>query len=70
MSIPLTSLDSWTVLYDDGEALQSSTISGRLSLDAAWAFVVGPERTVVFAVPAHRVIDIRAASPADHALAS
>lgn len=55
-------MNTWTITYDDGEDLREETITGKLSLDQTWAFIMDTDRTpsaVILAVPAHRVIDIK-----------
>ena len=54
--------NSWTITYDDGEEIKEATAGGKLSLDAAWAFIIDMDRptsTIVLAVPQHRIIDIQ-----------
>jgi len=53
---------SWTITYDDGENLKVTSASGKLSLDANWAFILDTQAAppvIVLAVPQPRVIDIR-----------
>ena len=51
----------WVITYEDGDEIQEETVSGKLTLNPGWVFVVAerPTPSVVFAVPAHRVIDVR-----------
>lgn len=54
-------MPSWTITYDDGENVQTTTAGGKLSLDANWAFVLdtsGMSPVIVLAIPQHRVIEI------------
>ncbi len=53
---PLEAID-WAILYDDGEAVVDRRATGKLSLDSSWALVLR-DRTVVLAIPAHRVIEV------------
>ena len=53
---------SWTIQYDDGENLQRQSASGKLSLDANWAFILdtsGMSPLIVLAIPQHRIVDIQ-----------
>jgi len=53
---------TWTVTYDDGEEIRMETATGKLSLDPTWAFIIDTDRpvsTIVLAVPAKRVVDIK-----------
>ena len=52
----------WTITYEDGEEIRQETASGKLSLDPTWSFIIDPTRnppSIVLAVPAARVIDIK-----------
>ena len=50
----------WVIVYDDGDELVDCEATGKLSLDRSWALVLR-DRTVVLAVPAHRVVEVRRA---------
>ena len=55
-------MPSWTIQYDDGEELRTSTAHGKLSLDSSWAFVLdtsGTSPIIVLAIPHHRIIDVK-----------
>jgi len=55
-------IPSWTITYDDGEAVQAKSASGKLSLDVSWAFILDAESippVIVLAVPRQRIIDIQ-----------
>lgn len=55
-------MTTWLITYDDGEELREETITGKLSLDPTWVFIMDTNRTpsvVILAIPAHRVIDIK-----------
>jgi hypothetical protein len=55
-------MSTWIVTYDDGDALLTAEVSGKLSLDVSWLFVIDPNRpqpTIVLAVPTARVVDVK-----------
>lgn len=53
---------TWIVTYEDGDEIREEVVTGKLSLDQTWAFVIDANRpvsTITLAVPAHRIIDIK-----------
>ena len=55
-------MKTWIITYNDGEKIRTETIYGKLSLDPTWAFIMDTQRspsTIILAVPAHRVIDVK-----------
>ena len=51
----------WEIAYDNGEGnIEVDEVSGKLSLDSAWAFVLSPLGHISLAIPASRVVAINA----------
>lgn len=55
-------MNSWTIVYEDGENVLTARATGKLSLDPAWVFVIDMTTTppaIALAIPQQRVINVQ-----------